>query len=174
MKQSLLFHEQQRFNQWWIWLIVIGINVLPFYGIYQQIILGQTFGTRPMSNAGLLLFAAFMLFISFFMFSFRLVTLIKQDGMYVRFYPIQTKMKFYNWRDINKLYIRKYKPLMEYGGWGLRYGFFGKGRALNVSGNIGLQIEFNNGKKLLIGTNKSNVMKDVLIKLGKLTSNPNK
>jgi hypothetical protein len=174
MKHSILFHEQQRFNQWWFWLILVLINIIPFYGIYQQIIMGQTFGTKPMSNTGLIIFACFTILLPLFIFSFRLVTLIKQDGIYVRFYPIQTKMKFYSWTDINKLYIRKYKPLMEYGGWGLRYGFSGNGRALNVSGNVGLQIEFNNGNKLLIGTNKSNVMKEVLTKLGKLSSNPNK
>ena len=57
---------------------------------------------------------------------------------------------------------------MEYGGWGLRYGFFGKGRALNVSGNTGLQIEFNNGKRLLIGTNKPRELKEVLTKLNQI------
>jgi hypothetical protein len=174
MNQPLLFHEQQKFNQWWIWLIIIGMNILPVYGIYQQIFLGQTFGSKPMSNAGWLLFEAFVLIISLFITSLRLVTLIKQDGIYVRFYPIQTRIRAYKWEEIDKLYIREYKPIREYGGWGLRYGFFGKGKALNVSGNIGLQIEFNNGNKLLIGTNKSTVMKNVLIKLGKLTNNPNK
>ena len=170
MKHSLLYHEQQRFNQWWIWLIVIGINILPIYGIYQQLILGQSFGTKPMSNAGWFLFAALTLIITFFLLSFRLVTLIRQNGIYVRFFPIQTSMKFYKWEEIDKLYIRKYKPLREYGGWGLRYGFFGKGRALNVFGNIGLQIEFNNGKRLLIGTQKPKQIEEVLTKLGKLST----
>lgn len=168
MDKKVLFQEQQRFNQWWIWLIIIGINILPFYGIYQQIIMGQTFGTKPMSNAGWLIFAAFMLLVTLFMLSFRLVTLIKTDGIYVRFYPIQTSMKFYKWDEISKLYVRKYKPIREFGGWGLRYGFFGKGRALNVSGNNGLQIEFTNGNKLLIGTQKPEAIKEVLYKAGQI------
>ena len=51
---------------------------------------------------------------------------------------------------------------MEYGGWGVRYSLTGKGRAFNVSGNIGLQLEFINGEKVLIGTQVSDKMRDVL------------
>lgn len=54
---------------------------------------------------------------------------------------------------------------MDYGGWGLRLGFFGKGRAYNISGNIGMQIVFKDGKKLLIGTQKSAEIKSFLERL---------
>ena len=50
--------------------------------------------------------------------------------------------------------MRTYKPIVEYGGWGLRSGVFGSGQAFNVYGNIGLQLELKNRKKLLIGTQK--------------------
>lgn len=53
--------------------------------------------------------------------------------------------------------IRKYNAIRDYGGWGvkrkLRWG-----RAYNVSGNIGLQIYLNNGKKVLFGTQKPQAM----------------
>jgi hypothetical protein len=39
---------------------------------------------------------------------------------------------------------------MEYGGWGIKYGKMGK--AYNVSGNRGVQLEFTDGKRLLIGS----------------------
>lgn len=41
----------------------------------------------------------------------------------------------------------------DYGGWGIRYGR--KGKAFNVFGSRGLQLEFTNGKRLLIGSQKT-------------------
>ena len=55
--------------------------------------------------------------------------------------------------------------LLEYGGWGLKGGLLwkkSKGIAINVSGNIGIQLELKNGKKLLIGTQKLQEAKQVL------------
>jgi hypothetical protein len=75
------------------------------------------------------------------------------------------KERVYNWEEIKSANIRTYKPLMEYGGWGIRG--FGNNRALNISGNKGLQLEFKNGKKLLIGTEKSTEMESILEELDK-------
>ena len=57
---TALFKEKQRFTQWWLWLILIPIGVLPVVGIFQQLILGEEFGDNPMSNFGLILFAVFV------------------------------------------------------------------------------------------------------------------
>ncbi|MHC4187375.1 MAG: hypothetical protein ACYSRQ_04200 [Planctomycetota bacterium] len=56
--------------------------------------------------------------------------------------------------DLKECYIRTYRPIKEYGGWGIRYGFGESGKAYNVKGNQGLQLVFENGKRLLIGTQK--------------------
>ncbi|MBC8644094.1 hypothetical protein H9W95_08645 [Flavobacterium lindanitolerans] len=69
---------------------------------------------------------------------------------------------------MTKSYVRQYAPIAEYGGWGLRYDFMGKGKALNVSGNKGLQLKFTDNKKLLIGTNKPDELTEILKKLGQL------
>ncbi|MEO0075774.1 MAG: hypothetical protein ABIK31_06695 [candidate division WOR-3 bacterium] len=58
--------------------------------------------------------------------------------------------------------------MTEYGGWGLRLGLFGKGTAFSVSGNKGLQLEFTDNKKLLIGTNKLDELTETLKKIGQL------
>jgi hypothetical protein len=58
--------------------------------------------------------------------------------------------------------VRKYNPLTEYGGWGYRTGFGKKSGAMNVKGNIGIQIELSNGKKLLLGTQKKTEANKVL------------
>ena len=64
--------------------------------------------------------------------------------------------------------VRQYSPLLEYGGLGMRIGLFGKGKAWNISGDKGLQLEFNNQKKLLIGTNQPEELAATLEKIGQL------
>ena len=48
----------------------------------------------------------------------------------------------------------QYKPLAEYGGWGIKYGF--KGKAYNVSGNKGVKIFLKNGLNIMFGSQKYN------------------
>jgi hypothetical protein len=154
MNNQILFKESQRFKQWWLWLILFSIHGIFLYGIYQQIILEQPFGDRPLSNTGLLIAESIFVLFTLAFYGFHLETLIKDDGIYVRFLPFHRSFNYYSWDKIEKVYIRKYSPLKEFGGWGLRFGLKGNGEALNISGNRGLQIVFKNKRKLLIGTNK--------------------
>lgn len=59
-----------------------------------------------------------------------------------------------------RFFVREYKPILEYGGYGIRYSFSGK--AYNVRGKMGLQLKFKDGGKLLIGTQKMEEMEDIL------------
>src|ERR1700740_3124159 len=154
MENTILFSERQKFKQWWLWIILLGVNLLFLYGVFIQVIGGQPFGDKPISNIGLLITSGFVLALTLLFMSSRLDTIIKSDGVYVRFFPFHIKYKYHSWEMITKSYVRKYSAFTEYGGWGLRIGLFGKGQAYNVSGNQGLQLEFTDHKKLLIGTSK--------------------
>lgn len=168
MEKEILFSERQRFKQLWIWVVLLGINTISLYGIYQQIILGIPYGDNPMSDTGLIITSSITTALTLLFILLRLDTQITPEGIYIRFFPFDSKYKHYHWNDIAKAYIRKYSPIREYGGWGLRFlGLFGKGIAYNVSGNIGLQLELTNKKKILIGTNKPADLKEVLVKIGK-------
>ena len=113
-----------------------------------------------------------------------LTTYINEDGVYIRFFPFILKYKFFSWDTILKAYIREYHPILEYGGWGIKHGRFrfnpfrirkfGMRRFIRkyniayiISGNIGLQLELTDGKRILIGTRKSVELEDVLRKSGK-------
>lgn len=168
MDKEILFSEKQKFKQCWLWLILLGINGLFLFGVFKQIIGGQQFGDKPMSNAGLLIVTGLTIALTILFINFRLDTTIKKDGIYVRFFPFHLKFKYYNWDSLTKSFVRQYSPLTEYGGWGLRLGLFGKGTAFNVSGDKGLQLEFTNNKKLLIGTNKPDELTETLNKIGQL------
>lgn len=167
MNETLLFSETQKFKQWWIWLLLLGLNGTTLFGIYQQLFLDQQFGNKPLSDVSLIITGIFISIITIIFLLFKLETHIKEDGIYVRFFPIHISFRFYTWESISKLEVREYKPVSEFGGWGIRG--FGKNRALNISGNIGLQLEFKDGKKLLIGTTKSDELSDVIHRMNKIT-----
>lgn len=163
MTDEILFQENQKFNQWYIWILLLGVNGLIAYGIIQQVILGKPFGDHPGSNGALLMVFGLTLLIGLLFFKLKLETVITRDGIYVKFFPFYLKFKHYSWEEIQNLYVRKYNPIMEFGGWGLRG--FGRNRALNVSGNMGLQLELKEGKRLLIGTKKAEELADVIKQL---------
>lgn len=164
MDNEILFSETQRFRQWWLWILLIGSNVFTFYAVYKQVINGRTFGDKPASNTELLISTGITLLTTVLFLIIRLDTQIKKDGVYVKFFPLHLKFRHYYWAQLSKYYVRKYSPMGEFGGWGLRFGFGGK--AYNISGNQGLQLEFTNNKRLLIGTQKPEELTEALNKIG--------
>ncbi|MDQ1088365.1 hypothetical protein [Siphonobacter sp. SORGH_AS_1065] len=86
MSEDISFTERQRFNQWWLWLILLGINGLFSFGVFKQVIGGHLFGDKPMSNTGLLITMGLIIVLTLLFISFRLDTIIKKDGIHVRFF----------------------------------------------------------------------------------------
>jgi hypothetical protein len=169
MRNKILFTESQSFRQWWLWLLLLGASVPLFYGLVSQLLMDRPVGDHPISNAGLLALSAAIILVIILFYLLRLDTLVKEDGIYVRFFPFRPKYRYFAWDKMTDVYIRKYSPIWEYGGWGYRIGIFGKGKAMNVSGNTGLQLVFKDGSKLLIGTGKAEELKQVLRGLGELS-----
>ena len=170
MNKEILFTESQKFKQWWIWLILLGVNGLFLFGVFKQVIGGEQFGAKPMGDIGLLIITGLTIALTLLFMKFRLDTKISKEGIYVRFFPFNLKYKHYAWENLTKSYVRQYSPISEYGGWGLRLGLFGEGKAYNVSGDKGLQLEFIDNKKLLIGTNKPEELTETLNQIGQLKS----
>nr|AIA11187.1 Unknown Function [uncultured bacterium] len=169
MNDDILFEEKQQFKQIWLWVLLLGINCIFLYGVFKQVIVGQRFGNHPLSNMSILVVTFLTLLLTLLFVFLRLETQIRMDGVYVRFFPFHVKFKKYYWSVISQSFVRKYSPIREYGGWGVRWSPFGKGRAYNVSGNMGIQIVFNSGSALLIGTRKEEEVKKVLIQIGHLS-----
>lgn len=167
------FSEEQRFSKKLVLPLVILITAftvgLMCWGNIQQLILGKPFGNHPVSDTSLLISSIFIfifiILMDWLLLKVKLVTEINSDTIRYRFYPFILRDRYLYWQDIEKSYIRQYKPLKEYGGWGIRFGHNGK--ALNIKGNNGLQLELKNGKKLLIGTQKPEELEELLITLGK-------
>jgi len=95
-------------------------------------------------------------------FLLKLETEVRSDGLYVRYFPFHIRFKRFAADELSEYYARKYKPIREYGGWGIRCGLFGKGKAYNTSGNKGVQLVFKNGKRLLIGSQKAEELENAI------------
>ena len=137
-----IFYEIQQFRQKWIWtilLIVLFVLFLPIISGMVSILLGV-----------ILILTGFC-FIWLF-YSMKLITEIKGDSIHIKFSPFTTRIIPFS--EIIKYEIRQYRPIIEYGGWGIRFNKSGK--AYTVSGNIGIQIQMSTGKGILIGTQQPN------------------
>jgi hypothetical protein len=153
MAAKIFFTERQRFKQWWLWLILLGVASVPLYGIIRELQATQPFAD-PEKNGGIIISLVVLAAVIGLFFLLRLDTKITNDGISVRFFPFHTKSQEYKWQDIAQVYVREYSAISEFGGWGIRYGSGRTGKAYNVSGNHGIQLVFKNGTKILIGTNK--------------------
>jgi len=165
MDSQIRFAESQKFDQWWLRLLLLLIDAFFAYGTYRQVVFQVPFGDHPASNFILFSSLLLLLVVTALLFYTRLDTLIKEDGVYVRFYPFNLQFKSYNWNQIASHDVVVYKPLRDYGGWGFRIS--GSGTALSTSGNQGLQLVFQNGKRLLIGTRHPGEMKAALTEISR-------
>ena len=150
---KVLFKETQQFRQWWWIVLALGSTVptmlFSIYALYQKTVNGIQVG-----DAMLIILPFFMGIMIWVFFSLKLEVWIDQDGIHYRFYPLISKNKIISKEEIQRYEIRKYSPLLDYGGWGIKKRFKW-GRAYNVSGNIGLQLYLKTGRKVLFGTQRS-------------------
>ena len=152
-EEDIRFHEVQWFRQPWLWIIILIVPCLCIWAFIQQIILDKPFGNNPASDTLLMVLCIiFGLGLPLLFLMLRLITEIRSDGVYYRFAPFHRSFRKILFEEIIKYEIRTYKPIREYGGWGIRYG--SSGIAYNVSGNRGLQLELSGGKKILIGSQR--------------------
>ncbi|WP_198295232.1 MULTISPECIES: hypothetical protein [unclassified Winogradskyella] len=157
-----IFKEEQRFTQTWLILIIIISLIVPITVTVKE--------ADNLSTSEFVLTIGGIILASGLIFLFKLTTRIDEKGIHYKFFPFHLKFKIIEWNKIENAHVRTYDPIGEYGGWGLKGGALwnkSKGRAINVSGDIGIQLELKNGKKLLIGTRKKEQAQDVL-----LTYNP--
>lgn len=151
---KILFHETQRFRQWWIWALLS----VPFASLLIGYLAEDEIQIPP-----LFIVAVIPVVIVLFLFILKLETKITSDGIHFRFFPFHLNFKYYAWEKISEKKVRSYKPIAEYGGWGIRG--FHRNRAFNVSGNQGLQLVFVDGRRLLIGTQKPDEITAILTQL---------
>jgi hypothetical protein len=163
MKTKVLFEEAQRQNQKWIWFLLLMILGLVIFAFIQQILFHKPFGTHPVPDWAFIFFFTIPLLFFLLLFRMELRTRINDKQISFSYRPFFRREKVIEWSDIKNCYIRIYNPIKEYGGWGIRWSIKkGHGRAYNVSGNMGIQLELVNGDMILIGTRKPREAEEII------------
>ncbi|SEQ98193.1 hypothetical protein [Neolewinella agarilytica] len=138
----MLYKESQKFNHWWLWLLNLSIFAGLLYIAYRD--------WNAVPTMELLIGPLVIALVMILLATLELRTAISKDGLEVKFWPLGRKRIFKS--EIKRAFVRKYSPLGEFGGWGYRVGSAGK--AFNMYGSQGLQLEMQNGDRLLIGTQR--------------------
>ncbi|GAB3828071.1 DUF6141 family protein [Pontibacter rugosus] len=153
-KKIILYHEQQRFKQFWLWAVVLGVAAIFWAGFINQILLRNSFGSRPVSGLQLTIFFVLIgIGLPYFFYSMRLTTEVQPGELRVRFWPFHLKPVKIPLHLVREYELATYNPILDYGGWGIRWSLNGK--AYNMSGNEGVRLYFYNKKPLLIGSQRA-------------------
>jgi hypothetical protein len=154
MKQTIpvRLREEQGFRQPWLWLLILFLVALQWWGFIQQIVLGQPWGNNPAPDwMMVLLWLVIGIGLPLFFLYLRLIVTVSDEAIDIRFRPLTRRT--IPMADVTHVEARTYAALREYGGWGIR-GWGGK-RAYNVSGDRGVELTLADGRKVMIGCQRA-------------------
>lgn len=86
---NVIYKEVQKPKQPLLWLIVLSVAAIMWYGLIRQVILGLPFGNNPASDAILILFwVIFGIAFPLVMLKWtKLIIEVREDGLYIRYTP---------------------------------------------------------------------------------------
>lgn len=175
----VLFQEEQwvrKSPMIWLFYFAFLVSVGPIsFGTYEQLVLGKPWERRTMPDdvlIGTFLLVLLIMVGLTILFSYMCLQVqVTNSGLTFRFPPFILRERQILKADLERFELRKYRPIFEYGGWGIRVRGQRRGRgkkfgiAYNVKGNIGLQLYLKNGDKVLIGTQNPVGMEKAMKKL---------
>ena len=147
------FREVQKLGgMWWVMLLLCGVAVLAWIGFAVQIVLGRPLGTNPAPDWVMwLLWLLFGIGLPILWHLSKLVVEVTDDRILVQYIPFVSRTIPFT--QIKGYKARSYRPIREYGGWGIRWAP-GNRRAYSVKGNKGVELELHSGQRIMIGSQK--------------------
>lgn len=140
------FREVQPFTQNKLaWIVVVGVTLSVVVPLAIPVV------RENMSGPLTATFALPLLAVVWFL-AMRLETEVRDEGVHLRFRALWLP-KTFAWEQIASAEAVTYRPILDYGGWGIRWGR--AGRAWNVSGSEGVRLHLTNGKNFLIGSREA-------------------
>ncbi len=147
----MVFREEQKMLQSRILRpVIVLVVVLGWWGFIQQIVLGKPWGNNPGPDWVLwVMLPVFGIGFPLFFMSLRLVVEVRSDHLDIRFTPLAHRKIHFT--EIDRAEPRTYRPLQEYGGWGIK-GWSRRKIAFSVSGNEGVDVHLRDGNSVMIGS----------------------
>lgn len=133
-----LFQEKTRFPKF-----LFAIAILPF-------LIAMISASKPSEITETIQYPIIVTVItSVLLYVFSLEVAVYTNRITFRFFPLILKYKEIPTNEITKASILKIRPLIDFGGWGIRYGR--KGKAYTVRGRHVLALKLVNGNRLFLG-----------------------
>ena len=146
------FREEQRIGVWWLWLAVFLPAAIMLNIFVQQIVLGRPHGSHPGPDWLVwVLTVFFCVGVPTLLLLLRLTVTVNDEGVHVRYYPfVKRTIPF---TDIRSFRARRYQPIREFGGWGIRSGL-GNKSAYNARGDLGVELYLKDMSSIMIGSQR--------------------
>jgi len=144
----VLFREEQRFTQPWLWAIVVVATAAAWIPLAAVIVGseddGAVWAAAPIAvlvGVGLPLLMALC----------RLTVEVSADRVEIRFRPFTRRTILFE--TLASAEAVSYHPVRDYGGWGIK-GWSRRKIAYNVRGNKGVLLTLADGRTVLIGSQR--------------------
>lgn len=168
----ILFSEHQSFRQvLWIWLLVIPGSFISFlsvfYGFYQQVIGGEPWGNKPMSDSGLTAALIIVIVVNaliiWLVAAVQLNVEITKDEFRYRFFT------FMNGKVLTRNQITNYSierfSFWKAKGLGYHVNRISKTERVIIKPNHVLTLKTSGGKTLILGTENKEELERAMQKL---------
>jgi hypothetical protein len=156
-----LYFERQHVRQIWFWAFMLFVFFFPV------LINKLTSAVVPRDSAAALVTERYVLIpmtitlaIAILVYIMHLDIRVTRKGLSLQFFPFHLKPRALDLDKTISIEAVTYAPIGEYGGWGLRY--VKNGRAYNVGGNRGVRIDYENGKHVLLGSERAEELEEAL------------
>lgn len=158
--ETALFHEVQRMSsaRWVMVLVWLGAAA-AWVALVMQLVQGASLGDHVMMVLVVVLVG---IGLPWLFLEIRLEVTVFSDRIDIRFPPLRRRTLSRS--DIAGFEVRTYRPIREYGGWGLKGWRPGK-VAYNIRGNRGVDLTLTSGQRLLLGSQRADELGDAIATL---------
>jgi hypothetical protein len=150
---SAIYREEQRFG-WWIYALLALMMAIAWAIFEGKGPVGPPVAGRHVPPFLLGVAAAFFLPVLLVIGVLRMTTLVTPTDVRVWFGFVPTYRRSIPLTSISRVEVVQYRPVLDYGGWGIRRGRDGE-RVLNARGDRGVRLHLFDGSKILIGSQRA-------------------
>lgn len=146
------FHEEQNLRQHRTLILVAIPPVVLLLLLIWQVVLGHSWGKRPMSNGSLIGWTIFGWLVYIRLITVRLVTEVRPGELLVSMLGLWRKRRI-PLAEVKSAAVVTFHPVRDYGGYGIRT--TRNGVAYIAGGNDGVRLELTKGAPVVIGSRRA-------------------